>query len=96
MINAAGCGVKSSPSGGALASAARDLAARCAVGSRRGRRWAAESGAGVGGAEFVAQPPPPSCQAEYASITAGQMPGVMDQDLHWSEAWLGTAGASWV
>ncbi len=29
-----------------------------------------------------------TCQVEYASVTAGQMPGVTDQDLHWFEVWL--------
>jgi hypothetical protein len=38
---------------------------------------------------FAARPPPPSCLAEYASITAGRMSGVTDQDLRWSEARLG-------
>ncbi len=33
--------------------------------------------------------PPPSCLAEYTSVTAGQTPGVTDQDLRRSEAWLG-------
>jgi hypothetical protein len=32
---------------------------------------------------------PPSCQVEYASVTAGRMLGDTDQDLRWSEAWLG-------
>ncbi len=46
----------------------------------RGQGW---------GRRFVAQPPPPSCLVEYASVTAGRMPGVTDQDLRRSEAWLG-------
>jgi hypothetical protein len=29
-----------------------------------------------------------TCQAEYASVTAGRTPGVTDQDLRQSEAWL--------
>jgi hypothetical protein len=29
-----------------------------------------------------------TCQAEYASVTAGRTPGVMNQDLRRSEAWL--------
>ncbi len=37
----------------------------------------------------MAQPPLPSCLAEYASVTAGRTPGVTDQDLPQSEAWLG-------
>jgi hypothetical protein len=56
MINADGCGAKSSPSGGAIVSVlwrtcrrrAWDLAAQRVVGPPRGRRWAAESGAGAG------------------------------------------------
>ncbi len=48
MIDAAGCGAPSSPSGGALAGAARDLAAQHAVGSPEGWCRVAESGAGVG------------------------------------------------
>jgi hypothetical protein len=28
------------------------------------------------------------CQAEYTQVTADRMPGVMDQDLRWSKAWL--------
>ncbi len=58
-------------------------------------RWGRQgggTGSGVGGggegAGFVARPPPPSCLAEYASVTAGQTPGVADQDLRRSEAWL--------
>ncbi len=35
------------------------------------------------------RPPPTSCLAEYASITAGRTPEVTDQDLRQSEAWLG-------
>jgi hypothetical protein len=53
----------------------------------------AAPGIGVGGGGwgvgFMARPPPPSCRAEYTSVTASQMPGVMEQDLHQSEAWLG-------
>jgi hypothetical protein len=29
-----------------------------------------------------------TCQAEYASVTTGLMPGVTDQDLRQSKAWL--------
>jgi hypothetical protein len=46
-------------------------------------------GGGGGGAGFAARPPPPSCRAENASVTAGRTPGVTDQDLRRSEAWLG-------
>jgi hypothetical protein len=41
------------------------------------------------GRGFAARLPPPLCLAEYASVTTGRMPGVTDQDLHRSEAWLG-------
>ncbi len=41
------------------------------------------------GRGFAARSPPPSCLAEYASVTAGRTPGVTDQDLRRSEAWLG-------
>jgi hypothetical protein len=44
---------------------------------------------GGGGAGLAARLPPLSCRAEYASVTAGRMPKVTDQDLRWSEAWLG-------
>jgi hypothetical protein len=47
---------------------------------RQGWKW---------GRGFAARPPPPSCLAEYASVTTGWMPGVTDQDLRRSEAWLG-------
>jgi hypothetical protein len=53
----------------------------------------AAPGSGVGdggrGAGFAVRPPLPSCRAEYASVTAGRMPGVTDRDLRQSEAWLG-------
>jgi hypothetical protein len=53
---------------------------------------APDSGVGGGGggvgADFAARLPLPSCRVEYASITASQTPGVTDQDLRWSEAWL--------
>ncbi len=29
-----------------------------------------------------------TCQVKYAHVTAGQTPGVMDQNLRWSKAWL--------
>jgi hypothetical protein len=52
---------------------------------------APSSGVGGGGwdAGFGAWPLPPSCQAEYASVTVSQTLEVMDQDLHRLEAWLG-------
>ena len=50
------------------------------------RQWSQGRGRGRG---FTARPPPPSCLAEYASVTAGRTPGVTDQDLRRSEAWLG-------
>ncbi len=49
-------------------------------------QWSWGQGRGRG---FAAQPPLPSCLAEYASVTAGRTPGVTDQDLRRSEAWLG-------
>ncbi len=52
----------------------------------------AAPGCRVGGggrdAGFAVRLLPPSCRVEYASVTAGQMLGVTDQDLRWSEAWL--------
>jgi hypothetical protein len=50
------------------------------------RSWGRGWGQGRG---FAARPPLPSYLVEYASVTAGWMPGVADQDLHRSEAWLG-------
>ncbi len=38
---------------------------------------------------FAAWLPPPLCLAEYTSVTTGRTPGVTDQDLSKSEAWLG-------
>jgi hypothetical protein len=60
------------------------------------KRWGCQGG-GAGqrswgrgqGCEFAARPPPPSCLAKYASVTTGRTPGVTDQDLRRSEAWLG-------
>jgi hypothetical protein len=46
-------------------------------------------GGGVGDADLAARPLPQLCRAEYASVTAGRMPGVTDQDLRRLEAWLG-------
>ncbi len=46
--------------------------------------WGGGTGAG-----FLVRPPPPSCQAEYPSVTAGRTLGVTDQDLRWLEVWLG-------
>ncbi len=79
-----------SPSRGALAGAARDLAAHRAVGSPRGWHWAVESGAGAGAGAQV-------CGAAATDIVPGGIrqchrrpdAGVMDQDLRRSEAWLG-------
>jgi hypothetical protein len=78
-----------SPSGGAIVPVRRPgpggppcggVAKEAAPGSKGGG-----SGGGVG---FATRPPPPSCVVEYASVPAGRTPGVMDQDLHRSEAWL--------
>jgi hypothetical protein len=89
MIDAAGCRAPSSPSGGALTGAARNLAARRAVGSPGGAAPGGGVGGGGGGAGFAAPPPLPSCRAEYAHVIAGRTPGVTVQDLRRSEAWLG-------
>jgi hypothetical protein len=56
----------------------------CQGGGAGQRSWGQGWGRG-----FAARPPLPSCLVEYASLTAGWMLGVMDQDLRWSEAWLG-------
>jgi hypothetical protein len=89
MIDAAGCRAPLSLTGGALAGAAQDLVAHCAMGLPGGVALGGGVGGGGGGAGFAAQPPPPSCRAEYARITFGWTPDVMDQDLLRSEAWLG-------
>ncbi len=98
MINAAGCGAESSPSGGACVPV-RGRARRRRPGPGGppcgGVARGAAPGSGVGGggggggAGFAARPPPQLCRAEYASVTAGRTPGVTDQDLRRSEAWLG-------
>jgi hypothetical protein len=94
MINAAGCGAKSSPSGGATV-----LVQGCAHRRRPGpgsppcsgvaRGAALGSGFRGGGGGFTARPPPQSCRAEYASVTTSRTPGVTNQDMHKPEAWLG-------
>ncbi len=56
----------------------------CQEGAARQLSWGRGRGHG-----FAAWPPPPSCLAEYASVTAGRTTGVTDQDLHRSKAWLG-------
>jgi hypothetical protein len=86
MIDAAGCKVPLSPSGGAFAGATRDLAAHRTVRLPGGLPGGVAPGGG--GMGFAARLPPLSCQAEYARIIARRMPGVMDQDLHQSKAWL--------
>jgi hypothetical protein len=94
MINAAGCGAKSSPSGGAVVPVQR-RARRHRPGPGGppcggvARGAAPGSGVGGGGGGFAARLPPQSCRAEYASITAGLTPGVTDQDMRRLEAWLG-------
>jgi hypothetical protein len=110
MFYTARCGAKSSLSRGAIipiwgharrcrpgpgGSTCCGVAKGAAPGSRAGGRG--------GGAGFGAWPPP-LCWAEYASITADRTPGVADQDLRQSEAWLGNrrrlasmmAGLSWL
>jgi hypothetical protein len=96
MINAAGCGAKSSPSGGAFVPIhGRACRRHLGPGSPPcgGVARGAVPGSGVrgegGGAGFAAQLLPKSCRAEYASVTASRTPGVTDQDMRRSEAWLG-------
>ncbi len=91
MINAAGCRAKSSPSRGAVVPVqGRARRHRPGPGGppcggvARGVAPGSGFGDGEGGTGFA-----PSCQAENASVTAGRTPGVMDQDLRRSEAWLG-------
>jgi hypothetical protein len=86
MINAAGCGAKSSPSGGAVVPVqGRARRRRPGPGGPPcggvARGAAPGSGFGGGGGVFAARPPPQSCRAEYASVTAGRTPGVTDQDM---------------
>jgi hypothetical protein len=91
--------VLSSPSGGAVVPI-RGCACRRHPGPGGppcgGVARGAAPGSGVGdrgrGTGFAAQPPPPSCRAEYASVTTGWTLGVTDQDLRRSEAWLGNRG----
>jgi hypothetical protein len=95
MINTAGCGTKSSPSGVAVIPVWG-----CAHQRRPGPggplcgevpRGAAPGSVvrgGGGGAGFAAQLPPPLCWAEYASITTCRTLGVTDQDLRRLEVWL--------
>ncbi len=96
MINTAGCGAKSSPFGGAIVPVQGHARQRrpgpggppcCGV--AKGAEPGSGVGGGGGGAGFEARPPPSSCRAEYASVTAGRTPGVANQDLRWLEAWLG-------
>jgi hypothetical protein len=97
MINTAGCRTKSSPSGGAVVPVwgcahrhrpgpggplCDEVARRAAPSSIVGGKG------GGGGTGFAAQPPLPSCWAEYTSIATCRTLGVTDQDLHRSEAWL--------
>jgi hypothetical protein len=91
MINTAGCGAKSSPSGGAVISfRGRSCQRRAGPGGPPCGGVAKEAvpGSRVGG-RGEARPPPQSCRAEYASVATGRAPGVTDQNLHRSEAWLG-------
>jgi hypothetical protein len=97
MINTAGCGAKSSPSGGAVVPVwgcahrlrpgpGGPLCGEVPRGAALGR---VVGGVGGGrGAGFAARPPPPLCRAEYASVTTCRTLGVTDQDLRRSEAWL--------
>jgi hypothetical protein len=56
----------------------------CQGGGAGQRSWGRGRGRG-----FMVRPPLPSCLAEYASVTSGRTPGVTDQVLRRSEAWLG-------
>ncbi len=96
MINAAGCGAKSSLSGGAVVRIRGRALRRCpepggppCVEVAKGAAPGSGVRGGGGGAGFAARLLPPLCLAEYASVTAGWTPGVTDQDLRQSEAWLG-------
>ncbi len=94
MINAARYRAKSSPSRGAVVPI-RGSHLPVPPGTWRPTVWWGCQGGGTGqrsqgwgqGRGFAAWPPPSLCLAEYTSITSGQTPGVMDQDLHRSEAW---------
>ncbi len=97
MINTAGCRTKSSPSGGASSLSGGVLTGAtpgpggplCGEVARGAAPGSIIEGGGRGrGADFAARPPPPSCRAEYASITTCRTLGVTDQDLCRSEAWL--------
>ncbi len=96
MINTTGCRAKSSLSGGAVVPV-RGHACWCSPGPggplcggvARGVAPGSKVGGRGGGAGVTAQPPPPSCWAEYVSVTTGRMPGDTDQDLRRSETWLG-------
>ncbi len=96
MINAAGCGAKYC----LIRGHHRPCPGVCLPASpgtwQPTVRWGCQGG-GAGqrswgrgqGCRFAAWPPPPSCLAGDTSVTAGQTPGVTDQDLRRSEAWLG-------
>jgi hypothetical protein len=96
MINTTGCGAKSSSSGGAVIPVRGHACRRrpgpggpLCCGVAEGAALGSGVGGGGGGAGFEVQPPLPLCQAEYASVTTGRMPGAADQDLRRSEVWLG-------
>ncbi len=96
MINAAGCGAKSSlirgrrrPRPGARSPAPPGTWRPIVRWDRQGGGAGQRSRGRGRGRGFAARPPPPSCLAEYASVTAGGTSGVTDQDLRRSEAWLG-------
>ncbi len=96
MIDAAGCGAKSSLSRGAIIPVQWRARWRrpgpggppCG-GVARGAALISRVEGGGAGAGFAARLPPPSYRAEYASVTTGRTPGVTDHNLRWSEAWLG-------
>jgi hypothetical protein len=96
MINTARCGLNSSPFGGGVVPihghARRRHPGPGGPPCGGYTKWVV-LGSGVrgggGDAGFAARPSPPLCRAEYASVTAGRTPGVTDQDLRRSKAWLG-------
>jgi hypothetical protein len=95
MINTAGCGTKSSPSGGAIVPVWGGAHRRrpgpggplCGEVARGAAPGSVVGGGGGGrGVGFAARPPPPSCRAEYTSVTTCRTLGVTDLDLHRLEA----------
>jgi hypothetical protein len=96
MINTTVCRAKSSPSRGTIVPVQGRARRRhprpggppCGGVAKGAAPGSKVEGGGVG-TGFAVWLPPPLCRAEYASVTAGRMPGVTDQNLRRSEAWLG-------